>query len=127
MYDPASYAGLWQRAFWTTQAIEIPIYLLVFHLSPAFPKWSSQTQPLSFPLSWFCAFWASALTHPFVWYFFPRVLPGYFEAVAVSEAFAVLTEALWLAFCGVRRPLLWSFLANLASASFGFARHYLLS
>lgn len=121
-----TYANLWWRAFWETQALEVPMYVAAFHLFPARPLWQRTDEPLAFPGTLGVAFLASALTHPLVWYFFPFLpffIDDYWPMVAVAETFAVLCEAAWFAFCGVNRPLLLSLVANGASASFGFLVH----
>ncbi len=118
-----TYEQLWLRAFLLTQAVEIPIYTLILSRFPARPLWQSGgSDPLSLPMRILCAFLASAITHPWVWYFFPRYIDDYWPMVAVAETFAVVVEALWLQFCGLRRALLWSLVANGTSATLGFLR-----
>lgn len=90
----------WLVAFVFTQAFEVPIYLRATG-------------------SWRVSFLASAITHPFVWFVFPGLMDlglGYGPMVALAEAFAVLAEAAWLHHNRVQRALLWSFVANAASA-----------
>lgn len=94
----------WLFAFCFTQVVEVPIYLRATDGR------------------WGIAFLASALTHPIVWFVFPAVMPdawGYWPMVAAAEVFAVGAEALWLRRFGVRRALMWSFLANASSAVCG--------
>ncbi len=98
-----SVLGGWLVAFAFTQAFELPIYF-----------WASR--------SWRVGFFASAITHPVVWFVFPVLMTvgvGYWPMVALAEAFAVGVEAWWLWHHGVRRPLLWSLLANATSAGLG--------
>ena len=90
----------WLLAFAFTQAVEIPIYRRA-----GAPLW--------------VAFAASALTHPVVWFVFPLAGLEWGWMVVWAELFAWLAEALWLRWHGVRRPLLWSLLANGASLSLG--------
>ncbi len=92
--------GAWLLAFAFTQAVEIPIYRRA-----GAPLW--------------VAFGASALTHPVVWFVFPRAGLEWIWMVVWAETFAWLLEALWLRWHGVRRPLLWSLAANGASLSLG--------
>jgi hypothetical protein len=92
--------GAWLVAFAFTQAVEVPLYLRVTG-------------------SWRVAFTASALTHPVVWFIFPLLPLGYWSMVGLAELFAVLVEAAWLRAHGVPRAVLWSFVANAASAMTG--------
>ena len=93
----------WLIAFAITQAVEVPIY----GLGATERKWG-------------VAFGASLITHPIVWFVFPRYFPGSYPVmIACAELFAVAIEATWLATFGVRRPIEWSFFANLASFSTG--------
>jgi hypothetical protein len=90
----------WLVAFAFTQAFEVPLYLRATD-------------------SWRIAFLASALTHPIVWFIFPLLMNhgvAYWPMVGAAEVFAVVAEAWWLFVNGVPRALLWSFLANSASA-----------
>jgi hypothetical protein len=97
----------WLLAFAFTQAVEIPIYRRA-----GAPLW--------------VAFGASALTHPVVWFVFPRAGLPWLWMVLWAELFAWLAEAAWLRWHGVRRPLWWSLLANGASLSLGLlSRHFL--
>lgn len=92
--------GDWLVAFAFTQAFEVPLYLRATG-------------------SWRVAFLASALTHPAVWFLFPRLMDwglGYWPMVAAAEAFAVTAEAAWLHWNRVPRALFWSLLANGVSA-----------
>lgn len=89
--------GAWLVAFALTQAFEVPLYLRAADGD------------------WYIAFFASALTHPAVWFVFPLLMDCGVPAapmMAVAEAFAVLAEAAWLRAHGVRRAFWWSLLAN---------------
>ena len=102
----------WLMAFAVTQAIEVPVYGL-----------------LATERKWAIAFGASLLTHAVVWFVFPRFFPGpYLVMIACAELFAVAVEAAYLASCGVRRPIEWSFLANALSFGTGLVlqRHGIL-
>lgn len=123
----------WHEAFLFTQAVEIPIYLLVMQ---------RQKLALDGARRALVAFGATALTHPIVWFVLPLTIPlfaklglalgvtasqrfGYWGYVAVAETFAVGAEAVYLAAFGVGRPLLWAFVANAASAGVGLTlRHF---
>jgi hypothetical protein len=102
LLSPETTAALlsWLLAFAFTQAVEIPLYRRA-----GAPLW--------------VAFGASALTHPVVWFVFPRAGLPWLWMVLWAELFAWLAEALWLRWHGVQRPLLWSLLANGASLSLG--------
>lgn len=89
----------WLCWFLFTQIVEIPIY-----------SW-----PLRGRVA--VAFGASAITHPVVWFVFPRLIHAWLPMAICAELFAVAVEALWLRAFGVKRALLWSLVAN--SASFG--------
>ena len=94
----------WFVAFFFTQLFEMPIY------------WKA-TRSLRI------GFFASAITHPVVWFVFPVLMErgvDYGPMVALAESFAVLAEAAWLRFNHVPRALLWSLLANTVSATCGF-------
>ena len=106
----------WLSAFLLTQLIEVPVYLLA-QRSSARPLWARAL----------IGFLASAITHPVVWFVFPAVLERlpWEWMVACAELFAVVTEAIWLRACGVRRPLFWSVMANGASFSLGLLSGWL--
>ncbi len=95
----------WLAAFAFTQLIEVPLYLAATGRR------------------WVAAFGASLITHPIVWFVFPRYWPrGHWESmVACAELFAVAIEAAWLASFGVKRPIEWAFAANAASFVTGLA------
>jgi hypothetical protein len=111
------YVQAWLGAFLFTQAVEVPIWAYALHqhrkVSPSGERWTP----------WVCialGFGASAITHPFVWFFFPFYAPGdYVEKVIQAELFAVVVEAIYMNMLGLRWPLGWSFVANAASAGLG--------
>ena len=105
----------WLFAFLFTEAIEVPLYTLA--LAPR--------RPLLAALG--LAALASLLTHPVVWFLFPRLVPEPFWLMAVlAESFAVLAEAAYLRALHVRRPLLLSLAANGASCGAGLLSSALL-
>lgn len=72
------------------------------------------------------AFGASTITHPIVWFVFPRLITGsYWTMVAAAETFAVVVEALYARAFGLRYALAVSLLANAASALLGLGSRYL--
>jgi hypothetical protein len=104
----------WLVAFAFTQVVEVPLWVFVLGRQ-ASPKRSLATRAL-------IAFGASALTHPIVWFVFPRIVPfGYVVMVALAETFAVVAEAFYTRAFGLRRALICSLLINGASAGLGFA------
>lgn len=108
-----AYVLAWIQAFAVTEAVEAPIYRGVARVS------------------WPAALAASALTHPFVWFFFPWLgdaLEWSWTVTAiVAEAFAWAVEAAWIALVLVRRGdarpwlrgALGSLVANAASVTVG--------
>ncbi len=104
----------WIVAFAFTQVVEIPLWVL------ALERWGTPRRDVSARAA--IAFGASALTHPIVWFVFPRIVPfGYFAMVAAAETFAVVAEAIYMRAFGLRYAILWSLLINGASAGLGFA------
>lgn len=94
----------WLLAYLGTQLVEVPLYLRATG-----NRWA---------VSWLASTW----THPVVWFLFPKLIPlhwGYWGMVAAAETFALLVEAGWLAFCGLRSALVWSLGANGASLVLG--------
>jgi hypothetical protein len=94
----------WLSAFVFTQVVEVPIYRRAL---------GGRT---------LVAFGASAITHPFVWFVFPRLHVAPWICLTAAESFAVLVEASWIWLFGVRgvpRCLGWSLVANGASLSLG--------
>ena len=105
----------WLIAFTFGQAVEVPIYLLAF-LGAARPLWQKAA----------IGFGATALTHPVVWFVFPRLIDDYVSMAVAAETFAVAVEAVYLAAFGVRRALIWSVVSNGASLGLGlFSRAWL--
>lgn len=94
----------WLAAFAVTQLVEVPIYLRAQRRFGV-------------------AFGASAITHPIVWFVVPAFWRGggYLGMVLVAEAFAVITEAVWLRRFGVRHAFWWSLLANASSVAIGLS------
>ena len=107
----------WLAAFVLTQCVEMGIYVQAHDASP-----EAGPRPLRERVA--IAFACSAITHPLVWFVVLDVasaigVDGYWGQVAVAEAFAVLTEAAFLACFGVRRALAWSLAANATSVVVG--------
>ena len=102
----------WLAAFAVTQIVEVPIYAIALRER----AWASRLA---------LAFGASAITHPFVWFLFPRLVQDYWTMVVLAEAFAVLVEAGWLWCFGLKRAILWTLLANGTSVGVGFALYAL--
>jgi hypothetical protein len=103
----------WLLAFVFTQIVEVSIYRRALE---------RDAPPRGAVLNLLIAFGASTLTHPFVWFAFPPLLAGkmsYWAVTALSEAFAVLTEAGYFRLFRLRNALLWSLLANAASEGLG--------
>lgn len=105
----------WIDAFLLTQVVEVPIYL--YALRSAVPRRQARLA---------VAFGASAVTHPIVWFVIPELvyspldpLRGWATLIVVAEAFAVGVEAVWLRAFSLRRALLWSLGANMASFGIG--------
>ncbi|MBL8913712.1 MAG: hypothetical protein JNM17_23625 [Archangium sp.] len=92
----------WLVAFALTQALEMPIYWRISR-------------------SWRVAFFASAITHPIVWFVFPSLAAWipWSAVVLLAEGFAVVVEAWWLKSNGVERALFWSLVTNAFSATCG--------
>jgi hypothetical protein len=104
----------WLVAFAFTQVVEVPLWIL------ALRRWGAPRRHVATLAA--IAFGASALTHPIVWFVFPRIVPfGYVVMVAAAETFAVVVEAIYMRAFGLRRALLASLVANGASAGLGFA------
>lgn len=108
-YLAPAYVLAWAKAFALTQVVEAPIYKKV---TPA-PLWAALAP--------------SAITHPFVWFVFPRLQERgvpYLAMALAAETFAWLVEAAFLVLVrGVplRRAALVSLLANAASVVVGLA------
>ncbi len=103
--------GRWLIAFVFTQLVEVPLYARALR---------GDRRPLLATLA--IAFGASAITHPVVWFVFPRVVDGFWLRLVLSEVFAVLAEAAYFTACTkMPRPLLVAFAVNMTSVSLGFA------
>lgn len=112
LFQPA-YIAAWARAFVLTQVVEAPIYRRV---APV-PVWAALAP--------------SAITHPFVWFVFPRLQEhgaSYLQMALAAEAFAWVVEAVFLALAARvpwRRAFLVSLLANASSVAVGlFLRQF---
>lgn len=97
----------WFVAFFFTQVFELPIYW-----------WATRSLRVGF--------FASAITHPIVWFVFPLLMSvgvAYWPMVVLAELFAVSVEALWLRFNGIAlgKSVLVSLGANAFSVTCGFA------
>jgi hypothetical protein len=120
----------WAAIFLFTQAVEVPLYVLVLRRSLE-PKPSILRAAA-------IGFGATAITHPVVTFVIPPVTAALFEWMAqrgiavvwsgafrwvvlaiCCEGFAVGVEALYLMAFRLRRALLWSLAINFASASLG--------
>jgi hypothetical protein len=104
----SAYLVAWLQAFAFTEIVEAPIYRAALRVP------------------WWKALVASAITHPFVWFFFPwlggAVGFGWYPQAAISEIFAWLVEAAFFvraARVPPKRALFWSFVANAASVALG--------
>lgn len=111
----------WLSAFAFTQAVEVPVdaCALARH-GPHRARWKRAV----------IGFGASAVTHPVVWFVFPRLArrwgQGYAVMVVEAETFAVVVEAAYLGAFGLRHALLWSIVANAASAGLGLVMRHLV-
>ena len=110
----------WLLAFAFTQIVEVPIYLR------ALDTVQGRGPQRSTPRAVLLAFGASALTHPLVWFAFPRLLAiPYWSMVGWAEVFAVVAEAIYFRALGVKRAFWWSLGANAASAGLALeCRHF---
>ena len=127
----APYLQAWLGAFFFTQVVEVPIWAAALRRDrrvPADPEDRDPWTPGRWPI-WMCVavgFGASAITHPFVWFAFPRFARGgYVSMVVQAEAFAVIVEAVYTGLLGLRRPISWSLLANGSSALLGLLSRWL--
>src|SRR5690348_4447282 len=118
----SEYMLQWLYAYVLTQLCEIPIYWQALRERPKHERF-------------WLAFGASAITHPFVSFFFPEVADvltrghpyAYFYVyVLIAEAFAYGVEAVYLHALGVKRGWLWSIAANSTSLGLGFVSTWLL-
>ena len=104
----------WLTAFALTQLIETPIYCAAQRGRP-------------WPKRLGVAFGATCLSHPIVWFLIPQLFEERWEVRLASETFAVASEAVWLHLLGVKRPFLWSLVANLASFGTGLGLRAMLN
>lgn len=120
-----SYELAWLDAFLFTQVVEVPIYFLGMQRLRAKPRWLKKPLPPSGQL--LLAILLSAITHPVVWFVWPRLVSNYATMVTCAEIFAFGTEALVLAASGYGAwALLLALLANGASFGLGeLGRRYL--
>jgi hypothetical protein len=95
---------LWFCAFAWTIAIELPIYAVLLRRR------------------WWLVFVVNAITHPLLWFAFPRFEP-YWRYVVVAELCVVVVEAIVIAAVTrrVRLAVAASIVANAVSALVGFA------
>ena len=106
-YSDPAYVTAWLRAFVLTQVVEAPIYRRFG------------------PVPWWAALVPSAITHPFVWFAFPRLSEAgmsYVGMATCAEIFAWSVEAAFLVFVArlaPRRAALVSLFANGASVIVG--------
>lgn len=111
------YLRAWLGAFLFTQAVEVPIWAYALRRQRDVPV-GREPWPAWVVLA--TSFGASAITHPFVWFAFPRYAPGGYEAMVVqAETFAVVVEAIYTSAFGLRWAFAWSLAANGASAGLG--------
>ncbi len=113
----------WLWAFLFTQSVEVPIWTYALRVD----RDAGRPRPaLPLGITMAIAFGASAITHPFVWFAFPRYAPGgYLAMVLQAELFAVVVEALYMRAFGLSWALGWSVVANGASAGLGLASRQL--
>jgi hypothetical protein len=105
----------WLIAFVFTELVEVPIYLRALDGAGA----RSRLRRVLFALG------ASALTHPWVWFAFPRLpFAGLVPMLVTAETFAVGVEAVYLRLLRVPRPLAWSLAANASSFGLGLVSHF---
>jgi hypothetical protein len=126
----------WLSAFTLTQLVEIPIYIHLIrardidsrapenanHPHPSFAANPTLTPHLhtSHPVARLAlAFLPSALTHPLVWFAFPRLPLAYLPMVVCAELFAVTAEAALLRAVRVPQALGGAIVANAASLGVG--------
>lgn len=122
----------WALAFVFTQLVEAPLYLWGQRRDgPARAAWARLAIALG----------ASAITHPWLWFYAPRAWVALYLAAVerapslriaspaarfvayalLFESLVVIVEALYLRAWGVRRAWRWSLLANAASVLLGLA------
>ncbi len=110
------YVAAWAAALTLTLVVETPLYV-----------WLSRTfseKDRSLVVWMLVGLLASLITHPCVWFVWPRIIDpatDYGAFVLAAECFAVLAEALWLRLWGVplRYSVLISLAANMSSVAAG--------
>jgi hypothetical protein len=124
------YLAAWLRAFAFTQGVEVPIWLLFTRLLTT--HLVNEVECSSRGLRVHEALALSAITHPFVWFFFPALaIPlrwSYGTTSIVSEVFAFAVEMAltqhWTR-CSWRTAATASLLANGASLGLGELSRFL--
>ncbi|APR78743.1 Hypothetical protein A7982_04090 [Minicystis rosea] len=116
--SPATLA--WLSAFLFTQAVEVPVYFVALGRACS----TDASAPIDDrPARIAAAFGASLITHPIVWFVFPRLPFRSYEGMVVgAETFAIVAEGLYFALLGampIRWAFLWSLGANLTSVTLG--------
>lgn len=108
----------WLEAFVFTQVLEMPIYWWVFRKHKV-------------PLALVMSAQPTLLTHPVVWFVWPRLPTDYWTMVACAEAFAVLAEMCIALFIigrtsrvSLRLCFALALLANAASLGLGLLLRY---
>ena len=110
------YVAAWAAALLLTLVVETPIYAWIA------PRFSEQKRSAA---AWIAiGLAASLITHPLVWFVWPRIIDpavDYNAFVIAAETFAVSVEALWLRLWGVplRYAVLISIAANMSSVAVG--------
>lgn len=120
----------WALAFAFTQLVEAPLYLRAQRRDgPERGRWARVAIALG----------ASAITHPWLWFYAPRAWVWLYSAVVlrapalriaspslrfaayalVFESLVVIVEALYFRAWGLRRAWRWSLLANASSVLLG--------
>jgi hypothetical protein len=106
-----TYVEAWARAFALTAAVEVAVAAPLLRASE--------------PSRWRLAglvFFAQLASHPAVWFVFPELSDDYGRQVAMAEAWAVLSEAVFYVLAlraSWRRALGVSLVANAASVAVG--------
>ncbi len=98
----------WLAAFVLTQVLEIPVWM-----------WAGRKVFSSKGRNFLCAFGASAITHPVLWFAFPWGSGDYYLVLIVGETFVFVVEALWAKWWGLAHPWGISALANGFSLGIG--------
>ena len=118
--EPGELLG-WVRAFIFTQIIEVPLHTAALGLRPLLRRAEAWALWQRLVVAFLC----SLVTHPAVWFVFPRLVDAYSQyvwMVVLAESFAVVVEAgiLWRFGLRVHAALGASFLINMTSMSLGF-------